>query len=102
MSYTTAFNVAQGTGDTFFYADRIGRTLFLEMVFKPESAVSANTVIAHINDISSISRTHWNAVTHTGEPVRLVINANGTLSTESAIGANKWVSTSCVALMNAI
>lgn len=102
ISYTTAFNVTQGTGDTYLYADRVGRTLFLEMVFRPASDVAQYATIAHINNISNISRTHWSTVTHTGEPVRLVLNTNGTIQTENAIGANKWVATSCTALMNAI
>lgn len=98
-SYTTEFDVTMGN-NTLFYADRVGRTIFLEMVLRPTSAVSANTQLAHINGLTGISKTHWSAVTDSGEYVRLVINPNGTLTTESAISANKWVSASCTALWN--
>lgn len=98
-SYTTVFDVTMGN-NTYFYADRVGRTIFLEMVLRPTSAVSANTQLAHIDGLTGISKTHWSTVTDTGEPVRLVINTNGTLTTESAISANKWVSASCTALWN--
>lgn len=94
--------MTQGEGSTYIYADRIGRTLFIEMVFRPASDVASGTQIAHINGISKISRTHWSAVTNSGEPVRLVVNAAGLITTESVIAANKWVATSCAVLINEI
>ena len=101
ISYETAFDVPVVSSGCHFYCDRIGKTIFIDIVLQPTSEVAINTQIAHINGISNILDTHTSCVGSNGTGARFLLAPNGQLKVERAMPANEWFSCSFVALYNA-
>lgn len=99
-SYTTEFDVSVASSGCHFYCDRIGKTIFIDIVINFTSAVAINTQIAHIDGISNILETHTSTIGSNGTGARFLLQSNGILKVERALPANEWFSLSFIAMYN--
>ena len=99
VSYSTAFDVSVASG-CHFYCDRVGRTIFIDIVINFTSAVAINTQIAHIDGIAHILESHASAIGSNGTGARFLLQPSGALKVERALQANEWFSCSFAVMYN--
>lgn len=100
VEYKTAFDVPVVSSGCHFYFDRVGRTVYADVVVQFTSAVAANTQIAHVNNIANVIEIHPMAIGSNGTGARFHFNGSGSLKAERAIPANEWFSFSFVGEYN--
>jgi hypothetical protein len=100
-SYNTAFDITiPSSANVHYYCDRIGRTVFIDVVFISSSAISNNTQIAHVDGLTGLMEAHASSVGSNGSGGRFVVGSYGVIKTERAIPANEWFSFTVVTQYN--
>lgn len=102
-SYNTAFDItipSSASSIAHFYCDRVGRTIFIDVVFISSSAINANAQIAHTDGLTNVMPAHVSAIGSGGSGGRFLVGSYGTIVAENAIPANEYFSFTIICQYN--